>query len=359
MDKIDRRQLGRQFLGLSKGVALGLFGAGPVVSTFLESSILPVKTKEGNFHLRLYTHGVPGLTPRPVKTSDFPPQTNAIFIEGFPFENELFGAKKEAPTKTDQEEASDGKTFASEAVSYALKKEIPLYFGDPIGVRITDEESKLWLVAMMAGEPGVIFGTQRLAQKIFSRKDFINIAAWSAVAAWPGSYLISYFNTSLLTQPWMEPVRKTVNQAEELRRWHDFGKTFRNVEMSYKLLKIADRVRGQEGKTPEIAVIVGAGHQEIEKWLGQGEKRCLEVMRDYPKFILETIFGLSIQECAQRIASTLEVQLTGVRNGKFDAILNLSQDPELYRAISGGKLLEEGGVREPQVTLRRGKESYF
>lgn len=350
MGKIGRRK----FLKIagSSLAGLGFVGTGAASFALLPNSSLPIETKEGSFHLLLYTHGNEKFVFNRVEKNDLPASADAIHIEGFPsFKESLFENDRET-----REVSIDNNYFAADALYYAAQKEISVYYGDGFSV------GNIFTGGLTAATPlaatAFIFGASQIAKRVFPRRDlFIHAAAWSLLATGAGIYSTKPLSP-LLTQSWANPIREAAHEVEELSRRHDLT-VFRNAQMSYKALKTAQEVGITKGEKPKIIIIAGKWHTGIEDFLKKGSNWCLQVMKEYPKVVLETIFGLNAQECAQRIASTRELKLTGVHNGRFNATFNLSQDPELYQAISGERLLEEEGKKEPEVALRRGKESYF
>lgn len=359
MDKISRRKL----FEFTKGVIFpALLGAGPVVSTAFETKSLEVRVKEGNFHLRLFGHGAFGLFADLVEEKDFPPQVDAIFLEDFP-SDEIF-EEREGNKKSS---SNEGKTspdytpsFDTQAWLHAFKRGVPLYFGDSRGTR----DIRLSAFTTVLTEIALIAGAEKIAKKVFSRREaLINAGAWSlAAVTLPGIYYSTFIN-SLLTQPWAETVRRMADEAEglKLNSLVDYGIIFRNAQMGYKLLEIADRLRGEKGRKPEITIIAG-NHRGLARWLEKGKASCLQIMTEYPKPLLEQIFGSG--DYPERIASTLEVQLN--RGGKFDPRVTLYQDPELYKAMGGeGEVTREreikiaalgGPKKEAPLAFTRGKE---
>lgn len=336
----------RKFLQFTKGVAIGLVSTGPIASIFLKTTPLTVQTKEGNFHLRLYGHGVPGFPFNPSKEKDIPPQTEAIFLEGFPLEKEIFEgvAQKEKPTNNNEtSNNSRSPNYADGAIDYAFKHECPLYFGDPAGTRLTNEFSKFGVWAIPAAELGLIMTGERIAEKLSStasRREICNLAAWGLIAVGPGSYLSSTLLTPFLTQPGFKPIREITNKTEEVYRFVDWSIVFRNSQISYKLLRIAKKLGEREGRTPEITAVLGQ-HVGVEYWLEQGEEKCLRVMREFPKPILEGLLGLPIEKCAERISTTMKIRLKEFVNGKFSIDINLDRDPEIFKAIAGEREITE------------------
>lgn len=351
MNKITREQFFR--------LGIGVFGTVTLTSICSKKRPLDVETKDGSFHLGMYGHGIRDLiVPRPVKEEDIPPSVDAIFLEGFSgSENEFFEGpqkKTEEPSKKETEASSNVPSFDFEAFFYAFKHEIPIYYGDPYGARDIRLFYTLTL-APVATELALAIRLKKIAQESFSRREFlVGVPATGAAllyATEPGLYIAALLNP-LLTQPWAKTVREMVNRAEELHRREDFAIVFRNAEKSYKLLSVAQQLRENKGRKPEI-VGIGGHHRGIEYWLKQGKERCLQVMKEYPKLFLETIFGLDRQECARRISSTLEIRFG--RDGKFEPTMTLYHDPELFKAMGGeGIIPTKEGVEIP--SLSGGKE---
>lgn len=280
----------REFLDKLSLATLGILTgglAGKLVRIGFEVKPYDVPTKEGNFILLVGTHGV-GLAGQTIRE---PTRSEGSGVDAAFLETGKFKYFKTGTREYEFPEGLDEIAFYKEIIPSLKKGGVKLLFGD------VPFKENMNLVANVG--PSIIdavaaFGGPAVALREgkMSRRQFLERSVSGALGLWGiAKYTkdASEVAPELLRKPLVMELRKAA-LLTEISHPEDALVLLRNALIAEKLLNYASQY-GSEGRKPNIAVLMGSGHEFISEYLKKGSEFCRGILNIYPESALRALYG--------------------------------------------------------------------
>lgn len=281
----------REFLDKISLATLGILTSGLVgdlVRVGFKVKPYNVPTKEGNFILLLGSHGV-GSAGQTIRE---PSRSEGSGIDASFLETGMYEYFKTGTREYEFPEGLGEIAFYKELIPSLEKNGVKLLFGD------VPFKGNMGLIKNVVG-PSIIdavaaFGgpAVALSEGKMNRRQFLGRSVSGVLGLWGISQYTKEtirVATELLRQPWATELRKAA-LLTEISHPENSLLLLRNALIAEKLLNYASRY-GSEGRKPNIAVIMGSGHEFISEYLKKGSEFCRGILNIYPESALRVLYG--------------------------------------------------------------------
>ncbi|MBI4157846.1 hypothetical protein HY502_03295, partial [Candidatus Woesebacteria bacterium] len=219
-----------------------------------------------------------------------------VFFEGGSI---LGGPYSEADTdryllRFEDNESYNG--WGKELFPILTEKKIPILLGDLQEKALLQKAESMLLnfTEILGGVGGVAMTLSEGSGGVLTRKAFLKKAGGTLLSIWGFSGLagevLGNSLRDLTSLPWVNDLRKMA-AFTEFSHPEDIVVNFRNALIAEKLLYYSEIKKAELGRKPNIAVIMGLGHELMSEYLRAGREFCQNYLSLYPDFFLRHLFG--------------------------------------------------------------------